>query len=145
MLSLAVALLGSMLLFIGASLRTMASTTIRSAPLHWQGPVGSYRQATRAAAEVARQRGVHSAAPAATAPFTGATHRGAQGIATAGAGAVLAVPPDYASRFHTFRYLQGRLREGAVVLDQQLAATLQAQIGDHVTLVTRPLAGPVVP
>ena len=141
-LSLAVALLGSMLMFIGASLRTMAATTIRSVPLHWQGPVGSYRQATRAAAEVARQRGVHSAAPAATAPFTGATHRGAQGIAAAGAGAVLAVPPDYASRFHTFRYLQGRLREGAVVLDQQLAATLQAQIGDHVTLVTRPHGPP---
>ncbi|HEY2570899.1 MAG TPA: ABC transporter permease, partial [Solirubrobacteraceae bacterium] len=32
------------------------------------------------------------------------------------------------------RYLRGSLREGQIVLDQQLAATLQAQVGDSVTL-----------
>ena len=50
------------------------------------------------------------------------------------AGAVLAVPLDYAVHIHTFRFLQGALHPGAVVLDQQMAATLQAHIGDRVTL-----------
>ncbi len=39
----AVALLGSMLLFIGHSLRTMTGSAIRSVPLDWQGPVGVLR------------------------------------------------------------------------------------------------------
>jgi putative ABC transport system permease protein len=54
----------------------------------------------------------------------------------------LAVPPDYASRFHTFRFLQGSLLPGQVVLDQQLASTLQARIGDRVSLVVRAHAPP---
>src|SRR6478672_8192419 len=141
-LSLAVALLGAMLLFVGASLRTMTSSAVRSAPLHWQGPVASYQQAERVAAAVAGQRGVRESAPAATAPFAGATHSGPRGTASAGAGSVLAVPPDYAKRFPTFRFLQGSLLPGQVVLDQQLAATLQARIGDRVTLVPRPNAPP---
>ncbi len=41
-LAAAVALLGSMLLFIGHSLRTMTGSAVRSVPLDWQGPVGSY-------------------------------------------------------------------------------------------------------
>ncbi len=48
------------------------------------------------------------------------------------AASVLAVPPDYLSHIQTFRMLQGALRPGAVVLDQQMAATLQARIGDRV-------------
>ena len=44
-LAAAVALLGSMMLFIGRSLRTMTAAAVRSVPLDWQGPVGSYRQA----------------------------------------------------------------------------------------------------
>jgi putative ABC transport system permease protein len=44
------------------------------------------------------------------------------------------VPLDYGAHIHTFRFLQGALRPGAVVLDQQMAATLQAHIGDRVTL-----------
>ncbi|HEV7460124.1 MAG TPA: ABC transporter permease [Solirubrobacteraceae bacterium] len=141
-LSLAVALLGAMLLFVGASLRTMTSSAVRSVPLHWQGPVGSYQQAGRVAADVAAQRGVKQSAPAATAPLTGATHSGPRGTTSAGASSVLAVPPDYATRFHTFRYLQGSLLPGQVVLDQQLASTLQARIGDRVSLVVRANAPP---
>src|SRR5205807_8423352 len=40
----AVGLLGATLLFIGNSLRTMAGSTIRSVPIDWQGPVGSYAE-----------------------------------------------------------------------------------------------------
>src|SRR5205807_1983551 len=40
-LAAASALLGSMVLFIGASLRTMTASAVRSVPLDWQGPVGS--------------------------------------------------------------------------------------------------------
>ena len=40
-LAAAVALLGSMLVFVSHSLRTMTSSATRSVPLAWQGPVDS--------------------------------------------------------------------------------------------------------
>ncbi|HEY1593629.1 MAG TPA: FtsX-like permease family protein [Solirubrobacteraceae bacterium] len=141
-LAAAVGLLGATLLFIGSSLRTMAGSTIRSVPLDWQGPVGSYRSAQRIAAEVARQRGVAGASAAATAPFSGVTHSGSAGVSNAGAGSVLAVPPGYAQSFGVYRILDGRLAPGEILLDQQLAATLQARIGDRVTITPRPGARP---
>jgi putative ABC transport system permease protein len=137
-LAAAVALLGSMLLFVGHSLRTMTGTAVRSVPLDWQGPVASYAQAQHTAAAVAVQPGIQQASAAATAPFSGAAHSGANGSTNAGSGSLLAVPPDYQTHIHTFRFLQGGLRPGAVVLDQQLAATLQARIGDTITLTARP-------
>ena len=45
------------------------------------------------------------------------------------------MPPGYESHIHTFRLLNGSLRPGGVLLDQQTAATLQARIGDTVTLL----------
>jgi putative ABC transport system permease protein len=133
-LAAAVALLGGMLLFVGNSLRTVAGSSVRNVPLDLQGPVSSYAEAQSVAAGVARQSGVLQASPAATAPLAGADHNGPGGLTSSGAGAVLAVPSDYAAHIHTFRFLQGTLRPGAVVLDQQMAATLQAHIGDRVTL-----------
>ena len=141
-LAAAVALLGSMLVFIGHSLRTMTGSAVRSVPLDWQGPVGSYAQARRVAAGVAVQPGIQQAAATATAPFAGASHTGAGGRTDAGSGQLLAVPPDYLDHIHTFRFLQGSLRPGAIALDQQLAATLQARIGDTVMLTPRPGAPP---
>ncbi|MDQ2982843.1 MAG: ABC transporter permease [Actinomycetota bacterium] len=137
-LAAAVALLGAMLLFIGHSLRTMTSSSVRSVPLDWQGPVASYGAAKRVAAGVARQAGVLEAAPVATAPFAGAEHQAAVGAIHAGAGSILAVPPHYSDHIHTFRFLRGSLRPGEVVFDQQLAATLQVQPGDTVLLAPRP-------
>jgi putative ABC transport system permease protein len=137
-LASAVALLGAMLLFVGHSLRTMTGSAIRSVPLDWQGPVASYAQARNVAAGVARQHGIQQASAAATAPFAAASHTGAAGVTNAGNGSILAVPPDYLSHIRTFRFLQGSLRPGAIVLDQQLAATLQARIGDTVTISPRP-------
>ena len=142
-LAVAVALLGAMLLFVGHSLRTMTGTAVRSVPLDWQGPVGSYRQAQSVAAGVAAQAGILQASPTATAPFSGAAHTGAAGSTDAGRGSILAVPPDYQKRIQTFRFLQGSLRPGAIVLDQQLSATLQAQIGDTVTITPGPGARPL--
>lgn len=133
-LAASVALLGGMLLFVGNSLRTVAGSAVRSVPLDLQGPVPSYDQARAVAGRVARQRGVLQSSPAATAPLSGAEHQGPNGLTSSGAGAVLAVPLDYGANIHTFRYLQGALRPGAVVLDQQMAAILQAHIGDRVTL-----------
>jgi putative ABC transport system permease protein len=137
-LAAAVALLGSMLLFVGHSLRTMTGSAIRSVPLDWQGPVASYGQAQTVAAGVARQAGIQQASPAATAPFASAVHSSAAGTTTAGSGSLLAVPDGYLTHIRTFRFLQGSLQPGAVVLDQQLAATLQARIGDTVSLIPRP-------
>jgi putative ABC transport system permease protein len=135
-LAAAVALLGAMILFVGHSLETMSASAVHSVPLDWQGPVASYAAAMRVAREVARQPGVLYAAPVATAPFSGIVHVGAAGTIRSGNGAILAVPPDYARRFHTFRFLRGSLRPGAIVFDQQLAATLQVQPGDTVTLAS---------
>src|ERR1700732_5218746 len=133
-LGASVALLGGMLLFVGNSLRTVAGSAVRTVPLDLQGPVSSYDQARTVAAEVGRQSGGPQASAAATAPWGGGEHQGANGLTSSGPGAVLAVAPDYAAHIHTFRYLQGALAPGAVVLDQQMASTLQAHIGDHVTL-----------
>jgi putative ABC transport system permease protein len=142
-LAVASALLGAMVLFVGRSLSTMTAGAVRDVPLDWQGPVGSYAAAVRSASAVARQPGIQQASPAASAPLAAATHRGAAGVTTTGAGAVLAVPGDYLSHLATFRILQGTLAPGGVVLDQQLAATLQAQIGDRVALIPRRGAPPV--
>ncbi len=126
-----------MLLFVGHSLRTMTASAVHSVPLDWQGPVGSAAAATRVAAGTARQPGVLAAAPVATAPFAGIEHRAAAGTIRSGAGSILAVPPAYPDRFHTFRFLRGSLRPGEIVFDQQLAATLQVQPGDTVLLTPR--------
>ena len=141
-LAAAVALLGSMLLFIGHSLRTMTGSAIRGVPLDWQGPVSSYRQAQSVAAGVARQHGILQASATATAPFAAASHSGPAGVTNAGNGAVLGIPPGYQAHIHTFRLLQGSMKPGSIVLDQQMAATLQAHIGDFISLTARPGARP---
>src|SRR5205085_9906436 len=137
-LAAAVGLLAAMLLFVGHSLATMTGSTVRSVPLDWQGPVTSYRSATAIAESVRRQPGIAEAVATATAPFASVEHASpAAGTIRAGAGAVLAVPPGYLRQIDTFRFLRGSLRPGAVVLDQQLAATLQVQPGDTITLTPR--------
>ncbi|HVS29039.1 MAG TPA: ABC transporter permease [Solirubrobacteraceae bacterium] len=141
-LAAAVALLGGMLLFVGNSLRTMSSSAVRSVALDWQGPVNSLGQAKKIAAGVAKQPGILEASATATAPLSGAQHTGPAGSTTTGAGAVLAVPPDYLKHINTFRLLRGGLAPGGVVLDQQMASTLQAQIGDTVRLTARPGSKP---
>ncbi len=138
-LAAAVALLGAVLLFVGHSLQTMTGSAVRSVPLDWQGPVASPQAALRVASRVKRQPGVLAAVPAATGPFAGIEHNGPGGQIAAGAGAILAVPPDYLRHFRTFRLLTGTLQPGKIVLDQQLAATLQARVGDSVVL--RPARG----
>ena len=143
-LSAAVALLAAMIVFVGHALNTMTGSAVRSVPLDWQGPVSSYRAASRVARGVAGQAGVLHAVPAATAPFAGLEHT-APGVGTirSGAGAMLAVPRSYPVAFHTLRFLRGSLRSGEIALDQQLAATLQAQPGDTISLTVKPGARPV--
>jgi len=140
--TIAVALLAGMILFVGNSLRTASASALRQVPLDLQAPVTSYAKDRRAAAGVRRQPGVAYAGAAATAPFASA-ERSAAGLSTqTSQGAVLAVPRAYARHVHTFRMLQGALRPGAVVLDQQMAATLQAELGDTISLRARPKSPP---
>ncbi len=143
-LAAAVGLLAAMLLFVGHSLGTMTSTAVRGVPLDWQGPVGTARAATTVASRVGRQAGVAEAVPTATAPFAGVEHV-SPGVGTirSGAGSILAVAPSYLAHIHTFRFLRGSLRPGQVVFDQQLAATLQVQPGEMVTLTSHRGARPV--
>jgi putative ABC transport system permease protein len=133
-LALAVALLGAMILFIGHSLRTMTASATRSVPLDLQGPVSDHGQAVSLARGISKQPDIAQAAPVATASFAGVTHHGGAGVTRAGSGAILAVPPHYLKHFDTFRFLRGGLHPGRVVLDQQLAATLRARVGDTVSL-----------
>jgi putative ABC transport system permease protein len=136
--ALAVGLLAAMILFIGNSLRTASAGALRQVPLDLQAPVTSLAKDRQAAAAVTQQPGVAYAAAAATAPFASA-HHSAHGLSSETTrGAVLAVPRGYAAHVHTFRMLRGSLRPGGVVLDQQMAATLQAQLGDTVRLRPRP-------
>ncbi len=142
MLAAAVALLGSMLLFVGHSLRTMTGTAIRSVPLDWQGPVGSYAQARSVAASVAAQPGIQQASATATAPFAGASHTGAGAPRTRVPGRSSPLGPTTSPTSTPSAYCKGRLRPGAIVLDQQLAATLQAQIGEQISITPRAGARP---
>lgn len=133
-LAAAAALVGSMVLFVAHAERTMTGLAVRSVALDWQGPVPGPQAARRVAREVASRPGVARTAPAATGLFSGMSHTAAGATVQAGGGALLAVPPDYLTGFRTFRMLRGSLGGPGVVLDQQLASTLQAQPGDRVTL-----------
>ncbi len=139
----AVALLAAMLLFVGDSLSTMTAAAVRIVPLDWQGPVASRAAALRVARGVAAQPGVQQASAVATAPFSGMENRAPVGTIDTSSGAILAVPPDYLRHLETLRLLHGGLQAGGVVLDQQLAATLQAQLGDTVFLTPRAGARPL--
>jgi putative ABC transport system permease protein len=141
-LAAAVALLGAMILFIGHSLRTMTAAATRSVPLDLQGPVGDYGQARSLAGKIGKRPEVLQASATATAPFAGVSHSGGAGVTDAGSGAILAVPPSYLRHIDTFRLLRGGLRPGTVVLDQQLAATLRARVGDRVKIRLGPNAPP---
>ncbi len=142
-LAASAALLGAMLLFIGHSLRTMTGGAVRSVPLDWQGPVASERAAEHVARRVGAEPGIRAAVPTATAPFAAAETRGAAGVIQAGNGQILALPANALGAFGTVRLLHGSLVPGAIVLDQQLAATLQAQVGDTVSISPRRGARPV--
>jgi putative ABC transport system permease protein len=133
-LATATALLGSMLLFVGDSLKQMSASAVRGVPVDWQGPVNSDQAAKAVAVRTAAQPGVLEAVPTATAPLAGASTVSSKGTTSAGSGSVLAVPPGYGREISTFRMLQGSLRQGQVVLDQQMAATLRAHIGGKVRL-----------
>jgi putative ABC transport system permease protein len=137
-LAVAVALVGAMMLFVGRSLQTMTTSATRSVPLDWQAPVASYSAAVRAARGVAAQHGVLESAPAATATFAGAEHTKGSLVIRSGNGSILAVPPNYLAHVHAFRFLRGSMQAGAIVLDQQLAATLQVEPGDTITITPRP-------
>src|SRR5439155_12550292 len=115
-LAAAVALVGAMILFIGHSLRTMTSSSVRSVPLDWQAPVGSRQAAERAAGAVSKQPGVLDALPVATAPFAGATHiKQGTGIFRSASGSILAVPQRYSQHVHTARFLRRSLLPGQIV------------------------------
>jgi putative ABC transport system permease protein len=140
--TLAVGLLAGMILFIGNSLRSASAGALQQVPLDLQAPVTSLAKDRQVATAAGHQSGVAYAAAAATAPFASAEHNAGGLSSQTAQGAVLAVPRDYAAHIHTFRLLQGGLRPGGIVLDQQMAATLQAKVGDTVRLRPRPNAAP---
>src|SRR5207244_7872621 len=106
-LAAATALLGGMLLFVGNSLREMSASAVRSVPLDWQGPVGSYAQAQQVAGGVGHQAGVIQSSAAATAPLSSSVHTGAAGRNIAGSGDVLVAHVGYARDISSYFMLIG--------------------------------------
>jgi putative ABC transport system permease protein len=138
----ALALLGSILLFVSGNLGLMTRSAAAGVPLDWQAAVPDASTATALAGKLRAVQGVVEAAPAATATITGARHDLSGSVATAGGGSMLAVPVDYLGALRPFHLLTGRLDPSGVVLSQPLASTLQAQVGDTVTLDLAPQLAP---
>jgi putative ABC transport system permease protein len=134
----ALALLASILLFVGGNLSAMTRAAAGRVPLDWQAAVADAPTAVSLADRLRQIQGIAQSAPASTSTFAGASHRLSASLATAGAGSILAVPPDYIGRLTPFHLLTGRLDPGGVVLSQPLASTLQAQVGDTVVLQLTP-------
>ena len=126
-----------MILFIGNSLRTASATALRQVPLDLQAPVTSFAKDQQVAAGVSRQPGVAYGGRGATAPFASAEHRARRISTQTSQGRCSRSPAATRAHIQTFRFLQGSLQPGGVVLDQQMAATLQAGIGDTIRLVPR--------
>src|ERR1700736_2231673 len=91
----ALALLGSILLFVSGNLGLMTQSAAARVPLDWQAAVPDASAATTLAGNLRVVHGVVEAAPAATATMTGSRHDLSGSVATAGTGSILAVPPDY--------------------------------------------------
>ena len=144
-LAAAVGLLGAMLLFVGHSLGTMTASAVRSVPLDWQGPVGSGRAATAVARRVARQPGVAEACrdgDRAVRRASSTSRRGGHDPRRRRRRSSPCRPAT--SRTSTpSGSCAARCGPGEVVLDQQLAATLQAQPGDTIALTPRRGAQPL--
>src|SRR5262249_51800177 len=141
-IAIAVGLLAGMILFISHALRSASASALNQVPLDLQAPVTSLAKDQQASSRVARQQGVAYSAAAATAPFASAEHTAGKLATRTSSGSVLAVPTDYPQYVNAFRMLHGRFAPGGIVLDQQMAATLQAQVGDQVTLNPRSNARP---
>ena len=69
-------------------------------------------------------------------------HAAAAGTTTPAAARSSPSPPATSTHIHTFRFLQGSVRPGAIVLDQQMAATLQARDRRHRSRSRRAPGGP---
>lgn len=139
----ALALLASVLIFVSGSLGLMTASAAAKVRLDWQAGAPDQATAESLAGRLSGVRGVVQAAPAATATFAAANHVVAAGTATSGAGSILAVPPDYLRALRPFNLLTGTVDPGGVVLSQPLASTLQAQVGDIVTLMPSAQSSPV--
>ncbi len=142
-IAMALALLASVLIFVSGNLSLMTSSAAAKVRLDWQAGAPDQATAVSLAGKLSGVRGVVQASPAATATFVSAEHQATAGIATSGAGSILAVPLDYLRALQPFHLLTGSLDAGGVVLSQPLASTVQAQIGDIVMLKLSSQGSPV--
>ncbi len=139
----ALALLASVLLFVSGNLSLMTASAAAKVRLDWQAAAPDQATATSLAGRLGQVPGVLEAAPAATATFAGSDHQISAGLASSGAGSILAVPTTYIGALRPFHLLTGRLDSAGVVLSQPLASTLQAQVGDTIRLHLGAQAAPV--
>jgi putative ABC transport system permease protein len=142
-IAVSLALLASVLMFVTGNLALMTASAAAKVPLDWQAGVADQAAAVSLAGRLSTVSGIAQAAPAATATFASANHQVAAGTASSGAGSILAVPPDYLRALQPFHLLTGSMDPAGVVLSQPLASTLQAQVGDTVTLQVSGQTSPV--
>ncbi len=133
-IALAVALLASLGSFLSASKATMTKRAIDTVAVDWQVQAqGSVADDTSFAAAVAAAKHVVAAETVMFATTTGFESVKAGTTQTTGPGLVLGISDAYRATFpEQFRTLVGL--DGGVLLFQQTAANLAAQIGDSISI-----------
>ncbi|MDT0454781.1 FtsX-like permease family protein [Streptomyces sp. DSM 41527] len=138
----AVGLLAALGGFLSTTRATMTSQSVRSVSVDWQVQVADGAHANGVLSTVRGLAGTRAALPVGYAQTSGLASRAGGTSQNTGPGAVLGLPPGYASTFPgEIRVLAGRPQ--GVLLAQQTAANLHAAPGD--TLSIKRAGLPAVP
>lgn len=132
---LAVGLLSTVLLFVGASARSMTQRTIASVPVDMRAQALTYDLDMREVrANLRRQQGILDAQPFTLSHFSGSSFtRDVKTFAT-GSGAIIAVDATYFQTFPAIQIVQGQFGASGVVLSQDMGTNLGVRVGDTITL-----------
>lgn len=132
---LAVGLLSSVLLFVGASARDMTQRTIAGLPVDMRAEALTYDLDMQAVlADLQRQKGVIDAQRLTLSHFSGSAFARGATAYTTGPGTIVAIDGAYLRSFPAIHIVQGQLGPPGIVLSQDMGTNLGAQIGDSITL-----------
>ena len=132
---LAIGLLSSVLLFVGASEREMTLRTIANVPVDLRAQALTYDLDLQAVETMLkRQKGIVDAQPFTLSHFSASSFSRDQKSYTTGSGAIVAVNESYLRTFPVIKLVQGSLEAAGVVLSQDMGTNLGARVGDTITL-----------
>ena len=142
---LAIGLLSSVLLFVGASEREMTLRTIANVPVDLRAQALTYDLAMQAVeTTLTRQKGIVDAQPFTLSHFSASSFSRDQKSFTTGPGAIVAVNESYLRAFPAIKLAQGSFDVTGVVLSQDMGTNLGTRVGDAITLQL-PGTGPDYP